>query len=159
MGILSEGARTGSLLQWQKSSCAGWTVRTDALETDEVTWQSGWHLTVLSIGQWESRTCCSRDARGSCTMHLACGMTEEHLVKIRVQAGLPKWLFEINKCCISPHSDCLTSCCWEGNVSMLCMILVFWGLAECSGTSSPKEHLVCVLNLQRGCSRAVYVAK
>lgn len=81
-------------------------------------------------------------ACGSCTMHLACGMTEEHLVKIRVQAGLPEWLFGINKCCVSPHSDCLTSCCWEGNVSMLCMILVCRGLAECSGTSSPK-HIWC----------------
>lgn len=42
IGILSEGARTGSPLQWQKSSCAGWTVRVDAQEMDKVTWQSGW---------------------------------------------------------------------------------------------------------------------
>lgn len=85
-----------------------------------------------------------RAGRAALGMHVEAAQCTLHVGWLKsiwlrsVQASLPKWLFEINKSCISPHRDCLTSCCWEGNVSMLCTTSVFWGLAECSGTSSPK---------------------
>lgn len=132
--ILSERERAGSLVLGQKWSCTCSLVRGDVQEADEVTGQSGWQCSAPSGKRAGQAALGMLVEAAQCTLHAGL------LKSIWLGSQRPScsaWVAEISKRCLSPqwlpHKLLL-----RGKCKHAASELVFRGLAECSGTSSPK---------------------